>query len=238
MRITAKITSTGERWACEFPRIDRAACFPKNERGEECADPIACRVALKSDLITHAASDTSIVHAVACNWIDKVNWWKDENSINKTSTPGIEKTLDRLDRKRENGRVNFARASLTQRRTPNGAPCLVFDVSVTDDHAVERENYSRAFAMILAEAADICREELTTIGLAAELAPGAKTLFDDLIRWRGERAEEKASAVRRSDLLKMRYECERRQAGDYCSPCKFDCPFYRNGKCLEEAKAY
>ena len=37
------------------------------------------------------------------------------------------------------------------------------------------------------------------------------------------------------DLAKMRSECDRLHNGS-CSPCKFDCPLYRNGKCLDPMK--
>lgn len=39
----------------------------------------------------------------------------------------------------------------------------------------------------------------------------------------------------RDDLAKLRASCDRLHNGS-CSPCKFDCPLYRNGKCLDPMK--
>ena len=46
MKITVRVTSSGDCWAPEVPRIDLVACFPKGPGGER-FDEAACRAQIK-----------------------------------------------------------------------------------------------------------------------------------------------------------------------------------------------
>jgi hypothetical protein len=65
------------------------------------------------------------------------------------------------------------------------------------------------------------RDAITTAPIVLIEGEGASGVYAD------------AKAMdRRDDLAKLRASCDRLHNGS-CSPCKFDCPLYRNGKCKD-----
>ena len=70
----------------------------------------------------------------------------------------------------------------------------------------------------------LLREAITTARIVLIEGEGAQGVYSD------------ADAMnRRDDLAKLRASCDRLHNGS-CSPCKFDCPLYRNGKCKDPMK--
>jgi len=221
MRITARIASSAERWAVEFPRIDEDICFPVNAKGNKMASPIGCLQQLKSDMITHSSSDTAFLRAIVCQWIRKINDWKDANDVQRTA-PGVSHTLTRIHRKQDQGKVSYARADWY-----TVAPGDQLKVRITHcnrNDAVQVTEWDKVFAAIMAEAASIVSEELVDAHhKPLVLSEETTALLDWLYDWRADRRAD-------DEAEKLREHCERRN-GNICSPAKFDCPHYANGNC-------
>ena len=59
-------------------------------------------------------------------------------------------------------------------------------------------------------------------------SPETLTLLDEL----HDRTEREREAERVKEANIMRHKCERLVNG-FCSPCKFDCPHFKAGKCVD-----
>ena len=236
MRIVSKISADGNRWAVKFPKVDAQKCFPFLD-GKQTAQPDECLAELqrleRNDLGVRGVDyREKFLNCAVCQWIRLLNNWKDENCIAMTAKDW-EKSQSRLERKIVAERVAYARADWRCAWDERNRPYLICTITTNDNGAFQRNPFYRMWAWKMAEAAKSMSDDFESGGEnGIDLRGECAQLLKELEEFKAEK--------RREDELKRvneeRFMCERHMAGGFCSPCKFDCPCYRNGMCVE-AKA-
>lgn len=233
MRITAKIATSGIAGLSRFPvpnyTIDE--CTAPDGR----LDPVKTRRALdveqvqigsRDDLrvlaftLEYLVQQRSVVERMAENMIrDGVPASvSDEKGVRTfAATPGDR----RCERNMKKDRVAYVRTDIT-----GCTDGIHVRLSVMNPRIVvgDAERFARDYAIMCARILIYLREAITTAPIVLIEGEGASGVYAD------------AEAMdRRDDLAKLRVSCDRLHNGS-CSPCKFDCPLYRNGKCLDPMK--
>lgn len=229
MRISAKIVSSGGSWRPIFPPLKNLElAFPK-VGGKETYDAATGLAMLKHERITHSESDNKLVQCVAVILIDAVNRWMDEYEISGEQT---QKMAPRFDRKIAQGKVSYCRVDLTSATIAyNGEirPSVRIRISTDDNGVVESKRFERLFAWVIA---DIATELSKRFQKQGDMP---LVLGEDIETLRREMSEFIAAEDRKEEIRKRNGErmfCSRYCHGA-CSPCKFDCPNFANGKCVE-----
>jgi len=226
MRITARISSSGDYWHPQWPRIDIRGAYPVVDGRETFDEPAFRRMIRDCRNVQFGSDDWGAPVAFAALLIQTVNDWMDDNERGKDDKS---RRIDsRLNRRLDCCSVSFCRIDLTAVRhvLADGAIVRTPKVRiVTDDGGVvQKEHYERDFAMLLA---DVCREyskKFVARGDAPVVfASETERLLDEL----HERTV--ADDVRKAN--ENRLLCDRYRNGQ-CSPCKFDCPHYESGRCV------
>lgn len=232
MRITARIMAAGECWRPRWPRIDLVKCFPKVD-GKEFFDEDEFRRQVKDNpMIQLSSDDKGTPCAFGAILIASVNDWLDDNDKSNDGERTRERIKKRLDRQLERGRVSFVRVDISgkaiewEKRIVKVAKIKI----TTDDKGViEVHKYERDFAMIIADFVRCYSKRYVDRGdpplmIAEETALLMKELH--------ERTVEAERHERIRKLNGERRFCKSHCHG-FCSPPKFDCPCYKNGRCVE-----
>lgn len=228
MRITAKIATSAHAGLSRFP--------VPNASIDECLtdgrfDEAKARAALKCDQVQIGAKDDRRVLAFTMEFL------KQQESVVKKLAAGINKIGEckavvsgnndvrteaatpgdrQCERRMNQGRHAFVRADFS-----GCSDGIHAKLSVQNPFGVvgDVEGFAHNFAVMLARILIYLRDNITTAKITLAEGDGAAGVFAE--------AEE---MDRTADLSKLRASCDRLHNGA-CSPCKFDCPLYRNGKC-------
>ena len=85
-----RVTSSGDCWAPEVPRIDLAACFPRTADGEERFDEAAFRAQVKDcRAVQFASDDRGPVCAFAALLLASFGEWMADNDRNDGSSSAV-----------------------------------------------------------------------------------------------------------------------------------------------------
>jgi len=211
MKITARIVAAGERWSASFPKVDIDRAFPMVD-GRRQTDIAGCMAELRDEAhITHSGSDTSLLRAIVCRWIETVNEWKDQNCVSSDPDEMTESRA-RMNKRAERNMVTTATAVWRKAGTDQ----VSVEISTMDNDVVEKRKWERMFAWIMADAVRFVSDELEANGYKPIVLRGGT-----------------AELCAQLDLFRLnagREKCANHRKG-YCSPVKPDCPCFRNGRC-------
>ena len=172
-----------------------------------------------------SGDDDNLVYAAALTFLEKIYRWYDEACVQMTKDER-RKTCERLNRRAERDLVTKVRVDIRRRK---GARLLMKISHANLVDCVQKEQHEKSLAKLFADTAlalqeqwredgrDILELDDATQGLAAEI--------------RAERDQIKAERERKASNDR-RLICEFHRRG-YCSPCQFECPHYKNGRCVE-----
>ena len=233
MRITAKIATAGVAGLSRFPvanyTIDE--CTAPNGR----LDPAKTRRALDVEQVQIGSKDDLRVLAFALVYptqqrpvVEKMaeNMNRDGVAASVTDEKGVRTEAAtpgdlRCERNMKRDRVAYVRTDITGCTDGIHVKLSVMNPRVVVGGA---ESFAREYAIMCARILVYLREAITTAKITLLEGEGAQGVYAD------------AEAMnRRDDLAKLRASCDRLHNGS-CSPCKFDCPLYRNGKCKDPMK--
>ena len=139
------------------------------------------------------------------------------NYRTEAATPGDR----RCERNMKRDRVAYVRTDVTGCADGIHVKLSVMNPRDTVGNAI---SFARDYAVMCARILIYLREAITTARIVLIEGEGAQGVYAD------------AEAMnRRDDLAKLRASCDRLHNGS-CSPCKFDCPLYMNGKCKDPMK--
>ena len=233
MRITAKIATAGVAGLSRFP--------VPNYTIDECAsvdgrlDPAKTRRALDVEQVQIGSKDDNRVLAFTLEYltqqrsvVEKMaeNMNRDGVAASVTDEKGVRTEAAtpgdlRCERNMKRDRVAYVRTDVT-----GCADGIHVKLSVMNPRVVvgNAEPFAREYAVMCARILVYLREAITTARIVLIEGEGAQGVYAD------------AEAMnRRDDLAKLRASCDRLHNGS-CSPCKFDCPLYMNGKCIDPMK--
>lgn len=229
MRITLRITSAGDCWSFGVPSVVLTECYPKDERGEERFDEAAFRAQVKDcKAVQFGSDDRGPVCAFAALLLASVSEWLDDNDRNAGGDKA--KAARRIAARYRRGASAVVRIDLRNvavrhkgRTFATVRVCIRHD----DNGVVAAERFDLDCALVIADfCATYSRKFVERGDPPLVFAAETEDLFAELRR---RRAREEAA-----DANARRLSCAR-DAGGYCSPPKFDCPHYKDGRCVDKA---
>ena len=157
MKITVRVTSSGDCWAPEVPRIDLAACFPNGPGGER-FDEASFRAQVKDcRAVLLGSDDRGAVCAFAALRLASFGEWMADNDRNDGTSASVSRAARTIRRRVRRGasasvRVDLANAVVCWR----GRRFQTVRVRIRPDDrgVVSAERFDRDCALILA---DFCR---------------------------------------------------------------------------------
>ena len=234
MRITLRITSAGDCWSFGVPKIDLARCYPKNADGAEQFDEAAFRAQVRDCRTVQIGSDDRRpVCAFGALLLASVGEWLDDNDRNAGGDKA--KAARRIAARERRGASASVQIDLRNTRVSHkgrDVRTVCVRIRYRDNGVVAAERFDRDCALIVADfCATYSRKfvergdpplffEQQTLGLLEELH--ARRIRED-----------EAERIEISNQRSL--SCER-QRGGFCSPAKFDCPHYKDGRCVSLAK--
>lgn len=227
MRITLRITSAGDCWSFGVPKIDLARCYPKNADGAEQFDEAAFRAQVRDCRTVQIGSDDrGPVCAFGALLLASVGEWLDDNDRNAGGDKA--KAARRIAVRERRGVSASVRVDLRNARVSHkGRDVRTVCVRIRNDDfgVVAAERFDWDCALIVADfCATYSRKFVERGDPPLCFEPRTLLLVEELRRRRArEEAQERVE------------KCERRING-FCSPAKFDCPHYKDGRCVSLAK--
>lgn len=233
MRLNAKVATAGKAGLYRFPAAKASIdeCLTPDGRFDEGK----ARAALNTEQIQVGQKDDRRVIAFTMEFLkqqesvvrrmaEKVN--ADGVCAAVTDADGYRTTAATMGDRHCESRMDKGRNVYVRTDITGCADGIHVKLSTGNPHGVVgySEEFARECAIMLARILIYLRGEITTTKLTLIEGKGAEGVFAE--------AEE---LDRRDDLAKMRAACERLHNG-HCSPCKFDCPLYANGKCKDPTK--
>lgn len=231
MRLTFRVTTSGDCWTVDVPRVTLAECYPKDEQGREQFDEGAFRRQVAgSGRVMLSSDDRGPVCAFAAMLLASLGEWM--NDADKFDGSDRMKRVDASLRRRVR-RDKFAavRIDLSNAVTDHkGGRYRTVRVRIRHDALGSVGSpFELDCAMMVA---DFCRNYSRMFVERGDppllFAPETEALLVAL----HERTEREREAERVREANVSRHKCERLING-FCSPCKFDCPHYREGKCVD-----
>lgn len=232
MRITLRVTQAGDCWSFTPPKVDLPACYPKDENGVERFDEAEFRRQIANESCVQIGSnDSGLALAFAAIFCSSLNDWLDDNTHGDEDSPRMERVRARLAAKAERKnfaavRIDFANADVDSK----GKRVRTLRIRIRAD---QRDTVGFPFAtdcaLLVADFIEGFSRRYTEKGDPPFVyADETRALLDELHR---RTAEDEAERKRKEANIN-RHKCERLVNG-FCSPCKFDCPHYRSGKCVD-----
>lgn len=235
MKIMFHIASSGDCWAPKVPKIDIVRCYPKGADGKEAFDEAAFRAQVKDCRAVQLASDDrGAVCAFAAILLSSLDAWVEDCDRNDGSNAAVSRAARTIRHRVHRGAVASVRLDLSNAAVLHkGRTFRTVRVRIrhTDNGTVAAERFDRDFALALADFCQCYSRRYVERGdPPLVFHPDAEALLAEL-RARTERSRRR-DEVRAANLA--RFKCERHLNG-FCSPCKFDCPHYARGKCVDIA---
>lgn len=238
MRITIPIVSAGNRWTAKLPRVDLDACYPIAEDGR----PSFCEESLRRQLrdcphVQFSSGDfgTSAV-AFAAVLLSSIGDWMDDNTKDAETLPRVKTTLRRFDSRIGRGQQTYCRIDIRrcrQRFRDSEIYGIKVEIDTNDRGVVQTAAFEREFAMMVMDFCETYSKRYSERGdPPLVFGPSALQIANELHERTVE--DERERMIERLNV--DRWKCERRTASGHCSPCKFDCPCFSAGLCVD-AKA-
>ena len=225
MRITLKITSSGDCWSFSLPKVALAKCYPKDGRGEERFDEAEFRREVRDCRAVQIGSDDrGPVCAFAALLIASVSEWLTDNDRNAGGDRAkAARRIAARERRGESASVRIDLRNVAVRHKGRAVLTVAVRIRNTDNGVVSAERFDRDCAMIVADFCNQYSSRFVSKGDPPLLfADETANLVKDL---HARREREEAEARRLS--------CER-NAGGFCSPIRPDCPHYKDGRCVPQ----
>ena len=230
MRLTFRVTTSGDRWAVAAPTVDFEKVWPK---GKGDFDEAEFRTQVRKFggqvMIGDKPGETCAMR-FASVLLHEFGEWSGVANDNERAIAegGFHRMQSVVNRRAEQGRYGNVRIRIDPITRPfKGKVYHTLRVRVDRDSrdVPNAEAATHYCAMVLAY---LLRE--LDRDLQAHGQPPCE-IADEVLLLAAERDRE-YYAARAAESNAARGECERNRNG-YCSPCKFDCPHCRNGKCAE-----
>ena len=241
MRLTFTVTSAGRCYSIGgLPRVRVAECYPdrRDGRGEQ-FDEAAFRAAVKDcRSVQFAADDRGCVCAFAALLCASLGDWMEDMDRDDGTDADVTRAARSIKARAKRGVSARVRVDLTAATVETKPGRLFRTVRVRirhDDLGVpSADRFDLDCALIVA---DFClsysRRFVERGGPPLVFAPETEALLIELRR-RTE-AGERRRKVKEANIA--RHRCERLTGGEYCSPCRFDCPHFHGGKCRDITEA-
>ena len=229
MRLTFRVTSSGDRWAVLAPSVDFMKVWPDGANFDEAEFRREIRRFDGLAMIGEKAGEQCAMRfgSVLLHHFDV---WRGDCNDNEQMRDGgtLRRAQTVVDRRATQGRYGNVRVRIDPIVRPFGGKVYhTLRVRVDrDDRDVPNASETTHYcAMVLSY---LLRE--IDRDLQAHGQPPCE-IGDEVLAYAAERDRE-YYAARARESNAMRGECER-NANGYCSPCKFGCPHYKAGRCVE-----
>ena len=229
MRLTFRVTTSGEQWAVQSPHIDFKKCWPNDADFDE--PEFRREIRAFDDLVMMGSKPGErCALRFASIFLDQFDGWRaDCNDDAKLKAAGkfnaIRATVNGRMKREKYGCVRVRIDPIVRPFAGKVYHALRVRVDRTDRGVPNIAEATRYCAMVVSF---ILRE--IDRDLRAHGQPPCE-LGDEVLGYAAARDRE-YYAARAKESNAMRGECER-NANGYCSPCKFDCPHYRAGRCVD-----
>ena len=231
MRLTFHVTTSGDCWTVDVPRVTLADCYPKDEQGRETFDESAFRRQVaNSPSVMISSDDRGPVCAFAAMLLASLGEWM--NDADKfDGSDRMKRVAASMSRRVKREKFAAVRVDLSNALTAHKGGTFR-TVRVRIRHA-DLGNVGNPFQLDCAMmVADFCRCYSRMFVERGDppliFSPETLTLLDEL----HDRTEREREAERVKEANINRHKCERLVNG-FCSPCKFDCPHFKAGKCVD-----
>jgi hypothetical protein len=231
MRLTFRVTTSGDRWHVDVPRVTLADCYPKDEQGRETFDEAAFRRQVaNTPRVMLSSDDRGPVCAFAAMLIASLGEWMDD-ADKFDGSDRMKRVAASMSSRVKREKFAAVRVDLSNALTAHKGGTFQ-TVRVRIRHA-DLGNVGNPFQVDCAMmVADFCRCYSRMFVERGDppliFSPETLTLLDEL----HDRTEREREAERVKTANIMRHKCERLVNG-FCSPCKFDCPHFKAGKCVD-----
>ena len=226
MRLTFYVYSAGARWGVDVPRIDFDRCWPDNGRGG--FDEAEFRHQIRNQpCVQLGRRDTEDCYRFATLVIHGFKTWMDDATCDM-SKPENCRAFHTMTSRKKRGRVGYVRLDITPATTTIGkttyrTPCV--RIRHDDGGVVAGKRFDVICALKVTDVVRQLNERFKAGGEAGviyspETADLLAALHENTLRNRTHRSNER------------RLLCSRYRDG-YCAPCKFDCPHFKDGCCIE-----
>ena len=232
MRLTFRVTTSGDRWAVAAPSVDFEKVWPK---GKGDFDEAEFRTEVRQFggqvMIGDKPGETCAMRFASILLHEFAEWSGNANDNERAiAEGGFHRMQSVVNRRAEQGRYGNVRVRIDPITTPfKGKVYHSLRLRVDRDgrDVPNAEAATHYCAMVLAYLLrEIDRDLREHDQPPCEIA-------DEVLLLAAERDRE-YYAARAAESNATRGECERNRKG-FCAPCKFDCPHCRNGKCAEVA---
>lgn len=224
MRITLKVSSSGDCWTVSVPKVRLSECY----RGDEFDEAAFRRQVRDYPSVQIGSEDRGPVCAFASLLLSALGEWLDDND--KNADGAKEKAAKRIKSRMKRDLFAYARINLQNATVEHKGKLVrtvIVGVEYDDNDVPMTENFARDCASIVL---DFCQSysrrftERDDPPLLFRQSPTMDELFAELKVRKEQRL--------RKESNENRLTCERHRSG-FCSPSKFDCPHYKDGKCIE-----
>ncbi len=229
MRLTFRVTTSGEQWAVYAPHVDFAKVWPDGENFDEAEFRREIR-AFDDVVMIGGKSGETCAMRFASVLMRQFDQWRGEcnNDAKLKETGRWDRIKAQVNRRLNDDRYGNVRVKIDPIVRPfEGKVYHTLRVRVDRDSrdVPNAEAATHYCAMVVSFLVREIDRDLREHG-----NPPCE-IGDEALVYASERDREYYGARARESNA-MRGECER-NANGYCSPCKFDCPHYRDGRCVE-----
>ena len=154
MKITISVTSSGDCWAPNVPRVDLAACFPRDRSGAERFDEPTFRAQVKDcRAVLFSSEDRGPVCAFAALLLASFAEWLDDNDRNDGHDEVVSRAARSIRRRVRRGASATVRVDLSNTTVwHKGRAMQTVRVRIRhDDRGVVAERFERDCALVLAD---------------------------------------------------------------------------------------
>lgn len=233
MRITLKITSAGDCWSFNVPRIDLAKCYPKDADGAEQFDEAEFRRQVKDHkAVQFSSEDRGPVCAFAAMLLSSLGEWLGENSMGESAER--DRAVKSISRRSRRGAFMFVRVDLKNEiveHEGNMKRTVAVDIRYSDNGVVASDRYDHECALLVAEFCSTFSKRFVENGDPPLVMKKTIAMSDLILELKARRREREIEEANKSRLW-----CERHKLG-FCSPIKPSCPHYCKGKCIDMKEA-
>ena len=231
MRLTFHVTTSGDCWSVDVPRVTLADCYPKDEQGRETFDESAFRRQVaNSRNIMISSDDRGPVCAFAAMLLASLGEWM--NDADKfDGSDRMKRVAASMSRRVKREKFAAVRVDLSNALTAHkGGTFRTVRVRIRHDGL---DSVGTPFELDCAMmVADFCRCYSRMFVERGDPPLIFSPETDALLAALHDRTEREREAERVKTANIMRHKCERLVNG-FCSPCKFDCQHFKAGKCVD-----
>ena len=230
MRLTFRVTTSGNRWAVDAPTFDYNECWPAQDTFDEAAFRRQLRA--NERYVQMGSHDNDSVMRFSSLVFHAVSTWLKENVVSRKDRDRDLLRAERTMRARQRrGKFGFVRMEIRPATIPHsdGRTYTTVSVKVTfDDKDVPGcHEFCTQCAMYLADIANSFDKRYRRDG-----RPGIVLTPETREMHRALHERTLANLAKKSNWA--RFECAFHRKG-FCAPIHAQCPHYRNGRCEDVA---